>query len=304
MALTQGPRDKDHQVTIVLLGVTGAGKSTFASIASRSPVTIGHGIEPCTQDPLAVRFKLPDSGQSIVLIDTPGFDDSVRTDLEILADIAKWLASQGFVRKHPLDGLILLHPATHAVVRRNETQRTRLLEKLLGDDAYSRVIIATTMWENLSAEEFMASVGGHMGRFGEQGVWANFRKKGATFMRHDNTEESAHKIIQHIVSKSKDLKAKTLLHGGLADNARVGDEVRQQLEEAFDFTHEQLKLHKKERPPKEDRKSKDSEKQRRYMEWEAEKRELEEMLKAQERRLKKLDSMILRMINVFARLFW
>ena len=135
-------RDKDRQITIVLLGVTGAGKSTFAHIASGQNVVIGHGVDPCTQDPLAVHFKLGD--RNIVLVDTPGFDDDVRSDVEILGDIAKWLAQEGLITDRPVDGLILLHPATHTFSSGNEKKRKRLLESILGDDAYSRVVIATT----------------------------------------------------------------------------------------------------------------------------------------------------------------
>lgn len=36
------------KVTIALLGVTGAGKTTFVSVASgRDDLIIGHGVDPC-----------------------------------------------------------------------------------------------------------------------------------------------------------------------------------------------------------------------------------------------------------------
>jgi len=36
-------------ITIILLGVTGAGKSTFVSLASaKRDIKIGHGVDPCT----------------------------------------------------------------------------------------------------------------------------------------------------------------------------------------------------------------------------------------------------------------
>lgn len=43
----QTNRKKDTEVKIVLVGVTGAGKSTFASIASGQKLEIGHGVDPC-----------------------------------------------------------------------------------------------------------------------------------------------------------------------------------------------------------------------------------------------------------------
>ena len=46
-----------------------------------------------TQKVRAIRIKaeVPGSNEEIVLVDTPGFDDTYRTDLEILEMIAAWL---------------------------------------------------------------------------------------------------------------------------------------------------------------------------------------------------------------------
>jgi GTPase Era involved in 16S rRNA processing len=277
--------EEDRPVVIVLLGVTGAGKSTFVSTASGKELVIGHGLDPCTQDPLAVSFNLKD--RNIVLIDTPGFDDDVRTDVEILGDIAEWLANRGYIKKdHPVDGLILLHPATHRTVTGNERKRTRLLHKILGDDAYRRVIIATTMWENLADDEFMDTFGGH-DRAGENGLWDSFLKKGSTLTRHQNSKESALEIIETIVAKSSERsKTKTFLNEQMVGS--LDEELRLQLEEAFDLTSTLLREHKKEEPRKW-RRSKNPWRQWKYKEWELEKQELERKLESQEKVLQQRD---------------
>ncbi|KAK5651197.1 hypothetical protein OQA88_12745 [Cercophora sp. LCS_1] len=285
-------------ITIVLLGVTGAGKSTFASIASGKDVRIGHGVDPCTQDPLAVKFKLGD--QEIVLIDTPGFDDDKRSDLEILRDIAGWLGQRGYVTQHrSLDGLILLHPATHAVVSKNERKRSRILESILGEDAYNRVVIAATMWEHLEHEEFNDLL---HGRAGEKGPWVKFRNKGATITTHDNTAKSAHRIIQLIINNTarckEGPKAATILSKELV--TPLGEELRAQIEEDMDLTWKLLQDHKKKHPPKEWKKSKDVNERFRYEEWKRdsesnwkrETKELEKRLEIQQKKLNKMDSMI------------
>jgi len=43
----QTSQKTDGEVVIALLGVTGAGKSTFVSIASGERLEIGHGVDPC-----------------------------------------------------------------------------------------------------------------------------------------------------------------------------------------------------------------------------------------------------------------
>jgi hypothetical protein len=52
----------------------------------------GNSLKSVTADIQATRVRHPRTGASnIVLVDTPGFDDTNRTDMEILAMISDWL---------------------------------------------------------------------------------------------------------------------------------------------------------------------------------------------------------------------
>jgi len=51
---------------------------------------VGHDLEPHTSEIRATRCTIGET--SIVLVDTPGFDNTKKTDLEILESIAKWLS--------------------------------------------------------------------------------------------------------------------------------------------------------------------------------------------------------------------
>jgi predicted GTPase len=52
---------------------------------------VGHGLTSCTADIRSVRVRHPTTGREIVIVDTPGFDDTYRSDAEILKLIADWL---------------------------------------------------------------------------------------------------------------------------------------------------------------------------------------------------------------------
>lgn len=55
-------------------------------------VVVSHELESCTQEVRAFGCLHPNgSGRKIVLIDTPGFDDTDRTDYDILRSITQWL---------------------------------------------------------------------------------------------------------------------------------------------------------------------------------------------------------------------
>jgi len=50
---------------------------------------VGHDLESHTSEIKATRCTVKEV--NIVLVDTPGFDDTKKTDLEILESIADWL---------------------------------------------------------------------------------------------------------------------------------------------------------------------------------------------------------------------
>lgn len=90
------------------MGPTGVGKSTvgtpsltiflfpiarqFINRATRQDSgTIGHKLKSCTTEIQAVQTYHPKTKHPIVFVDTPGFDDTFKSDTEILALIEAWL---------------------------------------------------------------------------------------------------------------------------------------------------------------------------------------------------------------------
>ncbi|KAK5652804.1 hypothetical protein OQA88_9470 [Cercophora sp. LCS_1] len=280
-------------VKVILAGMTGAGKTTFASVASGQRLRVGHGLDPCTQEPQAVKFKL--DNRDVILIDTPGFDDTTRSDIEILAETGEWLEKQGFTKNTIFDGLILPHPITEERLdSRMEKQRTRLIQDILGREAYKRVIIATTMWGTI-AEEYHDTFEEEMGfRKGKGGVRNDFHDGGATFVRHDNTQDSAHRIIRTIVERSARAE-ETLLQKEMGSTFRFADtsagrELRAHLEEEIDFIESQLLEHRLERPPDRYRRSWRPAERREWEEWEVERQKLAKSLEMRQGQVRKLNS--------------
>lgn len=64
----------------------------FVNLASHSKLQVGMNLESCTPEvQLGDGFVL--DGRRVVLIDTPGFDDTTKSDTDILRSIAAFLAS-------------------------------------------------------------------------------------------------------------------------------------------------------------------------------------------------------------------
>ncbi|KAK5076170.1 hypothetical protein LTS08_002680 [Lithohypha guttulata] len=80
-------RDK---VFVGVMGVTGAGKSTFIKAATDDEsVVVGHELTSCTTSVCPYTFTL--EGKEVVLIDTPGFNDTFKSEAEVLKEIASFL---------------------------------------------------------------------------------------------------------------------------------------------------------------------------------------------------------------------
>lgn len=89
------------------MGATGSGKSTvgifnqrtdwvqknlfqFINLASESNLAVSDSLESCTIDVETSTFLL--DGRTVTLIDTPGFDDTIRSDTDVLKSITDYLA--------------------------------------------------------------------------------------------------------------------------------------------------------------------------------------------------------------------
>jgi len=95
------------EVLIAVMGATGSGKTTFINLASKSKLRIGRGLESCTSIvQAAAPFQL--DGHTVTLVDTPGFDDTHRSDTEILRMIAVYLSTV-YENGKKLAGVIYFH---------------------------------------------------------------------------------------------------------------------------------------------------------------------------------------------------
>ena len=64
----------------------------FVNLASRSSLRVGMNLESCTTEvQRADLFTL--DGRGVVLIDTPGFNDTSKSDTDVLKMIAAFLAT-------------------------------------------------------------------------------------------------------------------------------------------------------------------------------------------------------------------
>ncbi|KAF9115030.1 hypothetical protein BGX27_009148 [Mortierella sp. AM989] len=133
---------------IVVMGMTGVGKSFLVQSLSENDVRVGHGLSSCTQGIEAVECVI--SGNTITLLDTPGFDDTHRTDTEILESIAQWLAE---MHNHKVCGVIYLHSILDDRMRGSSYKNLVMFEKMCGREALKNVVMLTNRWGHIDDQK-------------------------------------------------------------------------------------------------------------------------------------------------------
>ncbi|KAL9041668.1 MAG: hypothetical protein Q9214_004028 [Letrouitia sp. 1 TL-2023] len=148
-----------------------------------------------TQEIGEVPCKVGD--EYVILVDTPGFNDTVRSDIEILTTLAEWMKTS-YDDNMLLSGIIYLHSISDSRMTRANIQNLRMFRKLCGDDNLNHVILATTKWgitpheDALRREHDLTS---------EEGFWSIMKAAGSLARRFENSTESATALVEEILSK-------------------------------------------------------------------------------------------------------
>ncbi|KAG2058604.1 hypothetical protein BDR06DRAFT_929414 [Suillus hirtellus] len=179
-------------IRIAIMGSSGSGKTTFINEASGSDFPIGRSLESCTSEVQATKpFKL--NGREVTLIDTPGFDDTSRSDTDILAMIGAYL-SQTYEHGAKLAGIIYMHRISDFRVGGTNKRNFKMFRELCGESTLRNVLIVTNMWSEVASD---------LGEMREKELENNFFKgildKGARMLRHEGTQESTHRILRYLI---------------------------------------------------------------------------------------------------------
>lgn len=193
------------------MGVTGSGKSSFISLCCQRVAEVGHELRACrfifasrlTRHRLSkssgttvvdvYAYELSAS-RTIYLIDTPGFDDTSRSDTEVLREIAGWLTAS-YSNRVLLHGILYLHRIADVRMQGSAKKNLLMFKKLCGDDALRKVVLTTTMWDKVPQRE---AEDREQQLIKTPEFWGFMVSKGSITYRHNNTVESAARIIEEL----------------------------------------------------------------------------------------------------------
>ncbi|KAG6852882.1 hypothetical protein C0991_008395 [Blastosporella zonata] len=189
---------KDSDVVIPIMGPSGAGKSTFINtLIGQEVASVGHELQSHTAHIQHFTFIHPSlPNRRVVVIDTPGFDDTDIDDREILRRIAVWLA-RSYDAKMKLAGVVYLHEITQPRMLGTSRKNLDLFAQLCGPDAIKNVILATTKWDELPNDGTGALRESQLK--GEH--WKHMLDMGSRVHRFDGAQRSARRIVNYILAK-------------------------------------------------------------------------------------------------------
>ncbi|KAK5653183.1 hypothetical protein OQA88_9081 [Cercophora sp. LCS_1] len=130
------------------------------------------------------------------LVDTPGFDDTNRSDVQVLQDVAHWLGAS-FQDGIRLSGIIYMHRISDLRMAGSALRNLSMFRKLCGEKAYQSVVLTTSMWSKVDPEE---------GAMRERelvetsGFWGLMCQRGSRVFRYLGTQESALELVGYILS--------------------------------------------------------------------------------------------------------
>jgi hypothetical protein len=151
-------------------------------------------------------FDFDCNGHKVYLIDTPGFNDTNRSDIETLGILASYLGAS-YANGVRIHGILMLHPISDNRMSGSTMRNLDMMKAMCGFSSYANLAIATTMWSTNSPlcakrEQQLLSDG----RFFRELI-----AQGATLFRHnekgrlDSLEEvtSARRIVTHLIRQSE-----------------------------------------------------------------------------------------------------
>ena len=131
----------------------------------------------------------------MLLVDTPGFDDTSLTESEILTDISRLLTFQSQMGIG-LKGVIYLHRITDNRYQGSSLKALNIFKKICGELAFKNVLLVTTRWNEIKEAD-----GAAREKQLREDFWAYMLGNGSTMTRFNSTRESAMVIVSKLVSK-------------------------------------------------------------------------------------------------------
>ncbi|KAK1817503.1 hypothetical protein LTR12_008144 [Friedmanniomyces endolithicus] len=144
-------------------------------------------------------FEFEYDGHHITLIDTPGFNDTTRSETEVLKSIAEYLSS-AYSDHQKLTGIIYLQSIMDPRMYGSTLRNLKMFKVLVGPDPFPNVLLATTRWGQAEKMDELALAESRESQLStDEEFWAPMIRRGARVARFKDTRESAMQVVLSLI---------------------------------------------------------------------------------------------------------
>jgi hypothetical protein len=133
----------------------------------------------------------------VLLVDTPGFDDTNRMCSAILTDIARVLSAQ-YELGVQLKGVVYIHPITSKGFRGSTVKNFEIFKNICGQEALGNVLLVTSRWD-----EVTPSCGAEREWQLKESFWAYMVGHGSNMSRFHGDRPSAITLASQLLYQDK-----------------------------------------------------------------------------------------------------
>ncbi|KAF9035446.1 hypothetical protein BJ165DRAFT_645378 [Panaeolus papilionaceus] len=183
-----------HAVVLLIVGPTGAGKSTFIEALAQDPsIRISSNqLEGFTQTVNTYSLvNVSRSGSPIALVDVPGFADTRISMTNIVSMLKEWMQETG---AYDLGRILYFTPIHSVRLPGSHREVLRTFQALTGAKTARNITIVTSMWDNLWGDSAKQRAESNFNQLRDS-VWKEFIDKGGQIVKFYNTPESALSIL-------------------------------------------------------------------------------------------------------------
>ncbi|KAF4345068.1 hypothetical protein FBEOM_943 [Fusarium beomiforme] len=194
-------RPNPSDIIVLVMGLTGAGKSTFIERLTGLDAGIGHDL--LSETSRITVYPYVSGDRRIFLVDTPGFDDTRCIDSAIFTEIAFYLG-QIYTKRFGLGGILYLHRITDNRIAGSSMRSFQLVQKICGPQGAKFAQLVTTMWDEVQegTDLYNLAVKREMELKSNENYWGWMRNRGSQIQRYMDTRTSALSILSSLLAIS------------------------------------------------------------------------------------------------------
>ena len=170
-------------------------------------------------------YTLHHKGKKIILVDTPGFDDTKRSDLDVLREVYQWLKdAQDENRK--LNAIFYLHNITDNKMRGSAVKSIHVFRKLCGENFYPNLLLGTNFWRIVKPSSMVGAELREAQLRSEDTFWKAMINGGSRVARIPDTRSEALKLLCEMAAKTAevlDVQVEAVSLGRSFENLTVQD---------------------------------------------------------------------------------